>query len=56
MLQFVSHIEAQGKTDCQKAVEALRPYWQTLYQHLRLHDNFLTSLLKTMVGVSKIYK
>jgi hypothetical protein len=43
MLQFVSNIEAQGKTDNQKAVAALRPHWQTLYQLLRLHDNFFTS-------------
>jgi hypothetical protein len=43
MLQFVSNIEAQGQTDNQKALAALRPHWQTLYQLLRLHDNFFTS-------------
>jgi hypothetical protein len=58
MLQFVSNIEAQGKTDYQIAVAALRPHWQTLYQLLRLHDNFITSFffLQGGVGGVKIYK
>jgi hypothetical protein len=55
MLQFVSNIEAQGKTDYQIAVAALRPHWQTLYQLLRLHDNFITSFKKKKRAV-KIYK